>query len=408
MIKRLSFLIMVVCSFLVFVEFAFASHVGYLGTSTVGGCAPSGDTSLWANTATHSDYWTSIKIGGNGTATLQMLDSTGGVISQQSFTFTASSWNTTRTFSSTDVKGLKLCLDSGSEAFFMYGETSNPSDPTATFDYTTPTFDPTPGGEEPPPDGGGEVDDPCSGYLSDINPECPDYNGGGGDTGGTEEPPPDDGGGTTDPPPSGGIECPGCEMFECPGWDDYMGKINDIIDGFPTITEAIAGQTDTIKNEIVGQPPSLPSAPSDPAPVDTYDFENSAPEMMENPDLGDSGFTLTDIENDAPEIQFNDDPTGGFDIKDPVEALPDPPTEYPIPGETDAGEWEHNPTDEVEKPQPPIVELHPYTPYPLPSDEGTAPPSPGDSGGSAPVPSTTTEIDGSYKYKTHPDNPDGV
>ncbi|WP_458414558.1 hypothetical protein ACNQFZ_06740 [Schinkia sp. CFF1] len=232
--------------------------------------------------------------------------------------------------------------------------------------------------------------------------------GAGNDTGGTEEPPPDDGGGTTDPPPSGGIECPGCEMFECPGWDEYMGKINDIIDGFPSITEAIADQTDTIKNEIVGQPPSLPSAPSDPAPVDTYDFENSAPEMIENPDLGDSGFTSTDIENDAPEIQFNDDPTGGFDIKDPVEALPDPPTEYPIPGETDAGEWEHNPTDEVEKPQPPIVELHPFTPYPLPSDEGTAPPSPGDGGGSAPVPSTTTEIDGSYNYKTHPDNLDGI
>lgn len=252
------------------------------------------------------------------------------------------------------------------------------------------------GGGEPPPDGGGEtppyeVEDLCDRPDSYLHPVCPDYN----------PPPPDDGGGTEPPPDGGGTTlppCPSCEMFVCPGWNEYMGKINDIIDGFPTIVDAIADQTDTIRDEIVGQPPSLPSEPSYPDPVDTYDFENSAPSMKENPDLGDSGFTLSDLEKDAPEIQFRDDPTGGFNIVDPVEALPKPPAKFPIPGETDAGEWQQN-NPVVITPEPPIVELHPYTPYPLP----------GDGGGNAPVPENNTEgPDTSDKYKTHPDNPDGV
>lgn len=385
MLKKLSFLVTLFCSFLAFLgESAFAVNLGYMGTSTVGGCAPSGTSYLFADATYRDDYFTSIKIGGNGTATLKMVDGTGGLISQQSFTFTSTNWYATRTFSSTDVKGLQLCLDSGEEAFFMYGETTNPNGLTVTFDYTEPTFDGG-GGEDPPP---GEVEDPCEGYLADVNPECQEPPP---DTGGTD-PPPDDGGGTTLPP------CPGCEMFECPNWADYMGKVDEIIAGFPTITDAIAEQTDIFKNEIVGQPPSLPSEPSDPAPADTYDFENSAPAMTENPDLGGSGFTLTDLENEAPEIPFREDPTGGFDIVDPVEALPKPPAKFPIPGETDAGEWQQN-NPVVETPEPPIVELHPYTPFPKP----------GDSGGSAPVPENNIEgPDASDKYKTHPDNPDGV
>lgn len=397
MVKKLSLLVTFICSFLIFVESAFAINLGYMGTSTVGGCAPSGSsTYLWADSSYHDDYFSSIQIGGNGTATLQMVDATGGLISEQSYTFTSTSWSTTRTFSSTDVKGLKLCLDSGSEAFFMYGETSNPSSPTVTFDYTQPTFEEPPP-DDPPPDDGGGTTDPCDGYVGDINPDCQ-----------PTDPPPDDGSGGTDPPAT---NCPGCEMFECPGWDEYMGKINEIIAGIPTITEAIADQTATIRDDIVGQPPSLPSEPSDPAPVDTYDFENSAPGMKENPELGDSGFTLTDLENEAPEIEFRDDPTGGFDIVDPVEALPDPPANFPIPGQTDAGEWDDNkPQDsEVVTPDPPIVELHPYMPYPpQPSEGSTEPPTPGDSSGDAPVPSTETPINGSLNYKTHPDNPDGV
>lgn len=390
MVKKLSFLVTLFCSFLVFVQSAFATNVGYVGNSTVGQCTPY----VWADATVNDDYWTSIQFGGNGSATLKMFDNTGATIAEQSYTFTASSWNATRTFSSTDVAGLKLCLDSGEEAFFMYGETSNPLSPTATFDYTEPTFDT--GGTEPPPDDGGTTD-PCAGYAGDIDPAC-------------QEPPPDDG--TTDPPPEDGgttlPPCPGCEMFECPGWADYMGKVDEIIAGFPTITDAIANQTATIRDEIVGQPPSLPSEPSQPASVDTYDFENSAPAMTENPDLGNSGFTLTDLENDAPVIEFREDPTGGFNIVDPVEALPDPPAAFPIPGETDAGEWQQN-NPVVVTPEPPIVELHPYTPYPPePSEGSTEPPTPGDSGGSAPVPSTETPIDGSYNYKTHPDNPDGV
>lgn len=400
MFKKLSFLVALFCSFLVFVQSAFATNVGYVGTSTVGGCTPY----VWADATVNDDYWTSIQFGGNGSATLKMFDNTGGLITEQSYSFTASNWSATRTFSSTNVAGLKLCLNSGEEAFFIYGETSNPLSPTVTFDYTEPTFDD--GGTEPPPDDGGTTD-PCAGYVGDIDPACQEPPP---DTGGTEPPP--DTGGTEPPPDDGGTTlppCPGCEMFECPGWGDYMGKVDEIIAGFPSIVDAIADQTDTIRDEIVGQPPSLPSEPSQPAPVDTYDFENSAPAMTENPDLGGSGFTLTDLENEAPEIQFRDDPTGGFDIVDPVGALPDPPAAFPIPGETDAGEWDDNkPADsDVQTPAPPVIPVE-QTPPPEPSGGSTEPPSPGESGGSAPLPSTETSIDGSYKYKTHPDYPDGV
>lgn len=279
--------------------------------------------------------------------------------------------------------------------------------------------DPPGGGDDPPDDGGGDLD-PCDGYLSHLYPQCPDYDppdeggedpppGGGDppDDGGTDPPP--DGGGT-EPPPSGGVECPVCDLFECPNWDDYMGKIDEIIDGFPSIEDAIRRQTrdiedaieeqtDRIEYDIVGQPPSLPSEPSMPSPPNTYGFENEAPVMEENPDLDNSGFTLQDLEDEAPEIEFREDPTGGFDIADPVGSLPAPPSTWPIPGETDAGEWEHNPTDEVVTPEPP-----------QPDVEEVGPPAPGDSGGViAPVPESNIEgPDASMNYKTHPDNPDGV
>lgn len=405
MVKKLRLLVIGFIAFLAFGESVLAVNLGYMGTSAVGGCAPSGSTTyLWADSTYHDDYFTSIQFGGNGTGTLQMVDGSGNLISEQSYTFTSTTWNYTKTFSGTDVKGLKLCLDSGSEVFFMYGELSNTNTPTATFDYTTPTFEEPPVEEEPP----GE-NDPCEGYLGEINPDCPNYVP---PDGGTD--PPDDGGGTTDPPDDGTggstlPECPGCGMFECPNWSEYMGKVDEIIAGIPTITDAIAQQTDIIKNDVVGQPPSLPSEPSQPTPIDSYNFENSAPAMTENEDLGSSGFTLTDLEEGAPVIEFREDPTGGFDIVDPVDALPAPPSALPIPGETDAGEWDNNkPAEsEVVTPEPPIVEVDPTGP-PVPSEESSEPPSPGDSGGGAPVPSTETPINSSMNYKTHPDNPDGV
>lgn len=278
---------------------------------------------------------------------------------------------------------------------------------------------PPPGGDPPPGGGGDEVEDPCSGYLSLINPECPDYQGGGGNPppdgedpppGGGDYPPPDDGG---DLPPL----CDGCAVFECPKWDDYMGKIDEIISGIPTIEQAIRrqtrdiedaiiNQTETFRNEIVGTPPSLPDAPAFPDLPDTYGFENEFPEFIENPDLTDAGFTLDDLEREAPEIPFRDDPTGGFNIVNPVEALPKPPKKFPIPGETDAGEWDKGKPESV-IPKPPIVELHPYMPYPpQPDVEPVGPPTPG-GGGDAPVPGNEGP-DASMKYKTHPENPDGV
>jgi hypothetical protein len=406
MIKKLSFLFTLFSVFLVFmgsIAFADTKYLGYVGTSTVGQCT----SYVYANIHSPNDYWELIKIGGNGTATLEMYTSSGSKIGEQSFTFTSTNWNATRTFSSTNVYSLRLCLDSGEEAFFMYGESSIPQ--TAIFDYTEPSFDP-PGGEDPP--GGDDDIDPCDGYLGDINPDC-DPPGGGDDPppgGGDDDPPPSDGGG-------GGLQCNVCEMFECPHWDEYMGKINEIIDGFPTIEDAIGRQTrdleDAIDNQTdriiydgIGTPPSLPSVPSQPSPVDTHDFENDAPRMIENPDLDNSGYNLQDLKNNAPEIEFREDPTGGFDIVNPIDALPDPPDKFPIPGETESDWDENKPADNtLSPPTGPDVE---YPTPPQPEVDEIGPPTPGEPVGEVPIPSTQTPIEGSYKYKTHPDNPDGV
>ncbi len=269
----------------------------------------------------------------------------------------------------------------------------------------------------------------------------PDDDGGSGDGSGG-----DGTGGTGDG--SGTGICENCAMFECPNWSEYMGKVDEIINKIPpppdweqvadtfyerVVPKAINDLDNMLKDSFLPkmmsdlenmlgtapEPPSSPAilepssipTPSSPTVNDYADTLNQAkPEMAENPDLDNATFSADDVKNEAPEIQFREDESGGFDLpmSNPVDSLPALPfDDFPMPGMGSAGEWDHQP-------------IMPDNTFPMPSegssgatDPGT-PPIPSESGNEAPIPGqeynapipggTDIEIG---NYKKHPDDPDG-
>lgn len=361
MIKILKVLLLSVCSFLIASNAVSATtfiNIGYVGTKETGTCSDI----VWANQDTHQNYWTSITVGGVGTVNLKMLNASGGIIAQQSYDLTRTNWSVQRDMQVTSqVAGVQVCLTSGEEAFFVTGKTNNPNAETAEFAFTDPSTTPSTGG-----DSGGST---------------------GGGTGG-----------------STGAQCIGCDMFECPGWNDYMGKVDEIINRLDW--EVV---TDVFNRKLIGDTPPAPSPPPqmDPITIDP-DYDTIELEMPEDVELHESGFTKEDLEKDLPEIEIKEDPNDGFDIKNPIDSLPVMPDKMPIPGETDAGEWDNQKPKEESNPFPVPKELEPTQDTgnpPLPQQNEEGPPTT-DTGGSAPVPESGPE--GSVKYKTHPNNLDGV
>jgi hypothetical protein len=213
-----------------------------------------------------------------------------------------------------------------------------------------------------------------------------------------------------------------CAVFQCPAWDDYMSKINQIANSIPkppnwsvvagTFADEIAPRVkadmkDLFNNtmaprlksdmeDVLGKAPDLPSAPD--MPQLGEDIDLSPPEGKEAEGLGDSTFTKDDLENEADEIEVRDDPTGGFDINNPLDDL-DPPQLEPNEPSNNAPiptEPENNtpmPTDELpDPPTPTEQENKAPTPNdetmnpPVPSEDSSAPPMPSDPQGSPPIP----------------------
>lgn len=215
-----------------------------------------------------------------------------------------------------------------------------------------------------------------------------------------------------------------CAVFQCPAWDDYMSKINQIANSIPkppnwsvvagTFADEIAPRVkadmkDLFNNtmaprlksdmeDVLGKAPDLPSAPD--MPQLGEDIDLSPPEGKEAEGLGDSTFTKDDLENESEKIKVRDDPTGGFDINNPLDDL-DPPKLTPNEPSNDAPvpkEPENNtpmPTDELPAPptpkdeeaaKPPVPSESSGSP-PIPSDQQGSPPIPNNDGGSVPIPS---------------------
>jgi len=249
----------------------------------------------------------------------------------------------------------------------------------------------------------------------------------------------------------GGDDC-GC-IFNTPGWDRYMGKVDQIINRIPsppnwqsvanTMRDTIVPRMVNDFGDLLGRAPSTPDlevirAPSQPRTPSTpnapsspilsdRNITDSEPSFNEPSGLDDSAFNLSDLKDDAEVIEFEEDPTGGFEISNPVDSLPELPSDdFPIPGETNAGDYgEHQPTEEdIEYPDAPVDEGIPIPDDPPEPDDGDydAPipeqpenevPTPGDDFGDLPLPGGDYDApipddgegypEGSHYYKDQPD-----
>lgn len=210
-------------------------------------------------------------------------------------------------------------------------------------------------------------------------------------------------------------------IIQCPGWSEAMGTLENILNKIPPPpnwndmalainTQVIPGFVNDLEN-MLGAAPTTPTAPSSPSSnISDRGISNLEPKMDPVPGLSESTFSKNDLEQQAPVIEFREDPTGGFEITDPVDALPDFPTnDLPVPGETNAGEWGLNQPVELDNPYPAPSgqeETTPIGPAPTPPDttdpapippDGYTPPSPDDGTGG-----TTDPYSGKKYYKDQP------
>ncbi|MEF7566329.1 hypothetical protein V4V35_25400 [Bacillus infantis] len=181
-----------------------------------------------------------------------------------------------------------------------------------------------------------------------------------------------------------------CQLFSCPGWGEYMGKMEEIKNAIPpapdwqsvseTFRDTIAPKLKEDIQDVLGEAPEPPAAPEAPAapplPPDLDDGGLEAPTGEEAPGLGESTFDYEDIKEGAPEIPIREDPTDGFTIDNPVDMLPS------------QEEFMQNLPNEGSAPLPANPKEE-ENPAPFPKDEGATAPMPGDEGATAPTPGDT-------------------
>jgi len=227
------------------------------------------------------------------------------------------------------------------------------------------------------------------------------------------------------PPPAEGEGCIGCDLFNCPGWTDYMGKLDEIKAAIPPppnwpvvadiFRDSIAPRIKQDMADLIGvsptpsipQAPPMPDMPTPPAQPSGLDNRGiTAPTGNEAPGLEDSTFSADDLKQSAPTIQERSDPTGGFKITDPISGLPSQeefeqnapiegeapfpgdPTEQENPSPTPIEQENTAPTPtEQENPSPTPGED--YGTAPIPGDTGDTAPIPGSDSGTAPIPGDT-------------------
>lgn len=216
-----------------------------------------------------------------------------------------------------------------------------------------------------------------------------------------------------DPGEEGGTgTCDACKLLSCPGWSDFMSKIDDVKAAIPpppnwpvvadVFRDSIAPQIKSDMAELIGVAPTpdmptlpnTPDVPSTPPPLTPLDDGGlKAPTGQEAPGLGDSTFNEDDIKNSAPVIQEREDPTGGFNIVDPIGSLPtqdefikNAPVEgnAPLPG--NPKELENISPTPTEQPNAAPTPTEPTNTAPTPGDTGDTAPIPGTNTGTAPIP----------------------
>ncbi|MBM4765470.1 hypothetical protein [Bacillus sp. B15-48] len=132
------------------------------------------------------------------------------------------------------------------------------------------------------------------------------------------------------------------DIFTSPGWQEHMGKLNQILNAIPTppnwemvagtFRDIIAPRIKTDLQQVLGSTqtpatfnsPDTPTAPATPGDLGGLNNRGiTSPTGGNAPGLGDSGFSSGDIKNNAPIITERADPnTGGFTINNPILSLP--------------------------------------------------------------------------------------
>jgi hypothetical protein len=206
---------------------------------------------------------------------------------------------------------------------------------------------------------------------------------------------------------SSSTSCDACQIFSCPGWDQYMQGLQDIKNAIPpapnwqmvadtfnnTITPSVISDLSSLLGS-VSDPPAIPAAPATPdLPSDLDNHGITAPTGQE----GSSTFNGDDIKNQAQTIQERQDPTGGFSILDPIAGLPsqdefkaNKPTEgaNPTPANPkDPDNVAPNPTEGSNTAPNPTEGANP-TPA-NPKDPANVAPNPTEGSNTAPTPSGT-------------------
>ena len=196
--------------------------------------------------------------------------------------------------------------------------------------------------------------------------------------------------------------CDVCTVFSCPGWDLHLEKLDAIKNAIPpppnwnqvsqTFSDAIVprlvSETKTMLTDLLGRAPAPPPALPDLPPLNDHNFEQKKPVMQEVPGL--EGFTKDDVQDGAPVLPYEEDPTGGFNLTvDPVSNLPDV-----VPG-GDPGIYKRDPV-EPSNPMPgaPRETEVDMGSAPVPNDGGSTPPTPGESGGTPPKPDDGVDLPG--------------
>lgn len=315
MIKKIT--VFTFLSLFFFTELVFAANVPYFGTTT--------ETNFfWANTSTGQDRITSVTYEScSSAATINFYQTVGTTATFISSTTLTSGTRTINPPLSTNA--LKIVSNDGGEVYLTQAATTNTNGTSVNFSN----------------------DGNCG-------------NGSG-----------DDGG-------SNGSEDCGC-IFNTPGWGDYMGKIDDLIAAIPpapnwgqvanTFRDSIVPKLIGDLDGLLGKAPSLPRAPSMPSGLDDGNLKN--PTGKEDPGL--KGFNSDDVKNQAPVIDEREDPTGGWDILDPIGQLPS------------QDDFKDNIPNEGDMIPPEVPEVEGEAPTP-PQEDNPTPGAPKDEENKAPVP----------------------
>lgn len=192
--------------------------------------------------------------------------------------------------------------------------------------------------------------------------------------------------------------------------EDYFKKLLNKLDevekkippppDWDKVSDVFADKIGNKMSEVIGKTPDPPSPPPIPdmPGIDTGGLENHMPDIKDNPDLKDSGFTADDIKKEAKPIEEKKDDSGGFNIGNPLDNLPDTPKELPKPGETEKSGWTQDkpkePTGDLPTPKDKGKEEPPKPPKPnkdnekppKPSGNDDKPPKPGGNDDKPPKP----------------------